>query len=132
MIVIYVAGPYTAPDRAGTEANIAAAAELGLRVAELGACPLVPHCLTSDPRFETVQPYEFWIDGTAELLRRSDAVIFTEDWERSSGARGENVLADELSIPRFYRVSDLAGWLRGQSREMDTLPAPDGGLDSCC
>jgi hypothetical protein len=115
--LIYVAGPFSGkgptPEarRADTEQKIERAARLGLAVSKLGAYPVVPHSNTALPEYEDAQPYEFWIEGTAEMLRRCDAVIFTPDWRDSSGARGEEKLAAELGIPRFYTLSDLACWL---------------------
>lgn len=115
--LVYVAGPFTgkgetrADQRADTEIKIKRAEQLGLKVCRLGAYPVIPHCNTSHPEFEDVQPYQFWIDGTGELLLRRDAVIFTDDWQTSSGARGEERLAAEHGIPRFYQLSDLACWL---------------------
>src|SRR5687767_6886277 len=44
--LVYVAGSFSAPTRAGVEANIHAAALRGLEVAKLGACPMIPHCNT--------------------------------------------------------------------------------------
>jgi hypothetical protein len=116
-LLVYVAGPFSGKGstkeekRANTERNIARAVQLGIKVAKLGACPVVPHANTAHPDYEDVQPYAFWIEATAEQLRRCDAVIFTEDWEESSGARGENELAIAEMIPRFFHLSDLAAFL---------------------
>lgn len=108
MKLVYVAGPFSAPDRQGVERNIRAAEELGLEVAKLGLFPVVPHSNTSHPDYETAQPYQFWIDGTLELLRRCDAVVCVAGWERSSGARGECAEALRIGLPVFERLEDLA------------------------
>lgn len=89
MILVYVAGPFSAPTREGVEANIRRAVDLGVEVAKLGAFPVIPHANTADPRFEHVQPYQFWIDATMAMLRTCDALITVPGWEKSSGARGE-------------------------------------------
>jgi hypothetical protein len=98
--LIYVAGPFspTAAQkeriaagviivRQAVEENILRAKRLGLEVAKLGACPWIPHANTDLPEFEHVQPYTFWIDVTAEQLRRCDAAIFTDDFAESSSSR---------------------------------------------
>lgn len=113
--LVYVAGPFSAPERSGVDANIARAVALGLEVARLGACPWIPHANTAHPLFEHVQHYSFWIAATAEQLRRCDAVIFTDDWKNSSGARNENEVAIEEEIPRFFNIKDLAGWLHSEA-----------------
>lgn len=110
--LVYIAGPFSGKDRNEVHANIHRAELLGLKVAELGAYPIIPHANTSLPAFEAVQPYTFWIEATGELLERCDAVLFTDDWERSSGARGENKLAINAGLPRFFHLADLAEWLR--------------------
>ena len=128
--LVYVAGPFSpTPEqkraieqytghefqrrarRIFVEQNIERAARLGLAVSKLGAYPVVPHSNTALPEYEDAQGYEFWIEGTEEMLLRCDAVIFTTDWQESSGARGEERTAAERGIPRFYSLSDLACWL---------------------
>jgi nucleoside 2-deoxyribosyltransferase len=52
-----------------------------------------------------------WLDGDLELLRRSDAVLLTSDWERSSGARNEVSYARARDIPVFATVDALRAFL---------------------
>lgn len=106
--LVYVAGPFSAPDRAGVEANIQRASEAGVAVAKLGFCPVIPHANTAHPDFEHVQPYDFWIDATAEMLRRCDAILLIEGWEKSSGARMEKKVAESRGIPVFMSLEALA------------------------
>lgn len=121
MRLIYVAGPFSAPTRQGVEANIRRAELLGVEVAKLGACPIVPHCNTSHPEFEKVQPYEFWIDATMEMLRRCDAIILADGWEASSGARGEQADAEKRGQPIFYDVPSLAAWLESSAARVEAV-----------
>jgi hypothetical protein len=93
------------------EANIKAAAELGVEVAKLGACPWIPHANTALPAFEHVQPYQFWIDATELQRQKCDALLTVEGWERSSGARGEVSAAREAGQPVFHNLADLAEWI---------------------
>ncbi len=108
--LVYVAGPFSAPDRAGVEAHIRRASEAGVEVAKLGFCPVIPHANTAHPDFESVQPYQFWIDATAELLRRCDAILLIEGWENSSGARAEKAEAERLKMPVFLSLAELAAF----------------------
>lgn len=116
MILVYVAGPFSAPTRDGVEANIARAVALSLEVAKLGAFPVCPHANTAHPAFEEVQPYQFWIEGTMALLDRCDALILTEDWERSSGARGELARALSRGMPVHKSIASLAAWMSKEER----------------
>jgi hypothetical protein len=113
MILVYVAGPFSAPTREGVEANIRRAVDLGVEVAKLGAYPVIPHANTSDPRFEHVQPYQFWIDATLAMLRPCDALITVEGWGLSSGARGEVAYMHKQNKPVFHSLAELAEHLEG-------------------
>jgi hypothetical protein len=106
-LLIYIAGPFSGPDRYTVELNIRAAEAASLLVTKLGAMPVCPHANTSNPAFEAVQPYQFWIGGTAELLRKCDAAVFIWGWESSSGARKEVGICALEGIPVFYRYLDL-------------------------
>lgn len=125
MKLVYVAGPFTAADRSGVQRNIAAAEAIGLEVARLGACPVVPHSNTSHPNYEAIQPYAFWIEATMELLRHCDALVTVPGWEASTGARGEVEEAARLRTPTFHTIEGLERWLRDERDERDTDPMPD-------
>lgn len=107
MKLVYVAGPFSAPDRAGVERNIEAAVAVGLRVAALGHCPVVPHANTSHPDYERLQPYTFWIEATLALLRRCDAIVMVREWQQSTGARGERAWAAENGLRIFDTIEEL-------------------------
>ena len=109
MKVIYVAGPFRAPSAWAIEQNVRRAEEWGLRVAEIGAMPLIPHANTRF--FQGLLPDEFFLDGTRELLRRCDGILMTPGWEESSGSRGELDEAMLLKIPFFYDIGSLRHWL---------------------
>jgi hypothetical protein len=111
LILVYVAGPFSAPTREGVEANIDAAVELGLRVAEIGLYPVIPHANTRHPAFEKLQPYKFWIEGTVTLMRRAcDALILVPKWENSTGATEERADMIVRGKPVFETIEDLDEW----------------------
>ncbi len=115
--LVYVAGPFSAADRGGVESNIMRAALRGVEVAKLGACPVVPHSNTSLPQYEHVQPYQFWIAATLEMMRRCDALLTVPGWELSSGARGEVNAMTDMGKPVFHDLEALADWLARRARE---------------
>lgn len=132
MRLFYVAGPFSAPTRAGVEVNIKRASELGIEIARIGGFPVIPHANTAHPLFEKVQPYQFWIDATMAMLRVCHAVALVERWEQSSGARGEEAEARRTGMPVFYpgtgQLIAIRDWLGQQQARAtaETLrPAAD-------
>jgi hypothetical protein len=109
MKVAYIAGRFRGPNAWAVERNIRKAEELAFAVAELGVMPLCPH--TNTRFFDGTLTAGFWLDGTLELMRRCDAVIFTDDWRLSTGARSEYDEAIRLGIPTFFNTEQLERWL---------------------
>lgn len=87
MKVVYIIGPFRAPTPWGVECNVRKAEELALKVAEAGAMPLCSHTMTR--HFDKLLTDTFWLEGTLELAKRSDAAIRSDAWPRSSGSQTE-------------------------------------------
>lgn len=109
MKVIYIAGPFRDHTPWAVEQHVRHAEELAFEVARLGAMPLCPH--TNTRFFDGTLSEQFWLDGTLELMSRCDAVILTDDWAYSSGARAEVQKAHALSLPVFDSIDALRLWL---------------------
>jgi len=113
MKIVYVIGPLRGPTHWCVSENVRFAERLGLEVARLGAMPLIPHKNTEN--FDGLLTAEFCIEGTKELLRRSDAAITVEalgaDWLHSSGSRGEVLEMEMLGRPVFHSLESLKVWL---------------------
>jgi hypothetical protein len=130
-ILVYVAGPFSptaaqkaagVERRAAVEQNIARAGAVAVSVAALGAMPVCPHLNTSLPEFEEVQDYQFWIEGTDEMLRRCDAALFVAGREASSGSRSEWKTCKAAKIPAFTSLAELEEFLRPMAT--DPIPPP--------
>lgn len=124
LAVIYVAGPFRGANAWEVEQNIRRAEGLAFQVAQLGAMPLCPH--TNTRFFDGTLTGQFWLDGTLELLRRCDAVVFTPCWLRSSGAKAEHAEAERLGLPRFYSIAELADWLLPPERRAERMAVLTG------
>lgn len=111
MKVVYVAGKFRGKSAWDIAENVRAAERVGLEVARAGAMPLIPHANTA--HFHGEGEDQFWLDGTLELLRRSDAVMLVNDWGESEGARDEVRLAREMGMTVFHpgEYGALAVWL---------------------
>lgn len=112
MKLIYVVGPFRGDNAWEIENNIRRAETLALSVWRLGAAAICPH--TNTRFFSGAAPDEVWLAGDIEILRRCDAIILTDNWERSSGARAEVAEAYRVGIPVFTQLYDLEEWLRVQ------------------
>ena len=99
MKIVYVAGPFRGPTAWDIAENIRAAERIGRLVALAGAMPLIPHANTA--HFEGQRSGQFWLDGTMELMRRCDGVVFLPSWRASQGSLGEFREAGRLCIPRL-------------------------------
>lgn len=114
-----VGGPFSADTPEGCEKNIVATEMLGIKVAELGAAPIVPNSIGRSVMQVMASTYagsatwKDWIEVTLSILSRSDALIVTPDWETSQGVRREVEAALSTGIPVFYDLDTLKEWLHG-------------------
>jgi nucleoside 2-deoxyribosyltransferase len=125
MKVVYVAGPFRGPNSWEIEENIRRAERLALEVWRLGAACICPH--TNTRFFQGAADDAVWLDGDLEILERCDAVIFTPDWERSSGARAEFNHALAKAIPTFHALPTLKQWIDAEAeRAFEAFARLDG------
>ena len=104
MRLVYIAGPYRGPNAWAIEQNIRRAEDVAAQVWRAGLAALCPHAnsrhmdgLTSDANF---------LAGTLEMLRRCDAVLLVEGWQRSTGSCAEVQEAMRLGLPVMYAWGD--------------------------
>lgn len=114
--VVYVVGPYRGPSAWHIEENIRRAETIALEIAQYGAVPLCVHSMYR--YFQGTLPDQFWLDATLKLLEKSDAMVLTYGWERSTGSRAERAAMTKWG--RDDRVFDLSAYNREQ-REYDKL-----------
>lgn len=108
--VIYIAGPYRAPNAWEIELNIRAAETVALEVWRLGAAAICPH--TNTRFFQGAAPDDVWLDGDLAILAKCDGLLLLPTYERSVGARAERDYAIELGLPTFITLWALDRWLR--------------------
>lgn len=103
MKVIYIAGPFRAPNMWLIAENVRAAERWAFEVAKRGFAPLCPH--TNTAHFHSALPDSFFLEATAELLRRCDGAVFIPGWLSSMGCQDEKRICTARNIP----VCDLDG-----------------------
>lgn len=125
--VVYIAGPFRAPNAWEIEQNIRRAEEWALAVWRLGAAALCPHCNTRF--FQGAAPDEVWLDGDLALLSKCDAVFMIPGWQRSTGARSELEYARTLGIKSFETFGALRDWIEYYKKAWcDREAAADAGV----
>jgi len=112
MKVVYIAGPFRAPNAWEIEQNIRHAEELALQVWRAGFAVICPH--TNTRFFQGAAPDAIWLDGDIEILKRCDAVVIAQPWRwrTSKGTVAEVREALTRSIPVFRTLTDLLIWHR--------------------
>jgi nucleoside 2-deoxyribosyltransferase len=99
MRLIYVAGPFRAPNSWAIEQNIRRAETVALELWRMGAAVICPHANTRF--YQGAAPDEVWLEGDLEMLGRCDAVVLVENWEKSAGTMAERSYAKLHNIPVF-------------------------------
>src|SRR5262249_60930335 len=112
MKVVYIAGPYRASSEYQVLQNIRRAEEVALRVWRSGAACICPHKNTAF--FGGAAHDSVWLVGDLEIIRRCDALVCVEGWQKSVGATGEVKLAREIGIPVFESITEFQRWLASQ------------------
>jgi len=106
-LVIYIAGPYSAPTSEGIAKNVRLAAEAGIEVMRRGHVALCPHTMTHNWDMGTGLRYEQFLAADLELLRRCDAVLMVGTWGASKGAVGEYRAALALGLPVYVGLEEV-------------------------
>jgi hypothetical protein len=105
---IYVAGPYTARDDDGHEANTQRAIDAGIRVFEKGHYPYIPHLThyvdLRARRIGAELSWEDYIKWDTPWLKTCDALLYLG---KSKGADLELELARKLKKRIFLSLSEI-------------------------
>lgn len=101
-MLIYVSGPYTENATGTVDEHIENARGIAIRLWTLGHAVICPHLNTA--HFEELcdLAWNTYLEGDLNMISRCDALVMTEDWEQSRGARIEHSYAKEIGIPIYY------------------------------
>ena len=126
---VYIAAPFSGPNRWHVEKNIRVAEEVALEVAHLGGVPVCPH--TMYRFFEGTLPYERWLEITMALQTRCDATLMGPNWDQSPGAVKEFDAAVAMLMPvfRMHELPALQDWLADPNAQPVRRNLPEPGSD---
>ena len=123
IMLIYIAGPYTADTTYRVKMNILAAEYRAIEVMKTGMnmYPVCPHKNTEF--MEGLRDGDYFIQGTKELMLRCDAVLLVDtDCANSVGTQGEIAAAKEAGIPVFNSLLDLRAWCNNEDMKPKQVP----------
>lgn len=100
---IYIAGPYRGSNAWDVEQNITRAEALGMRVAEMGGLPVIPHTLFA--HWGGTLTADYWLACGDELFDISDAVCVVTGYASSPGTLAEINSAIMAGKPVFYKTA---------------------------
>ncbi len=87
------------------EKNIRHAETLALEVWLAGYAAICPHANTRF--YQGTAPDRLWLDGDLAILAKCDALLLTDNWEKSAGTRAELDYALRHFIPAFFTLDSL-------------------------
>ena len=100
MNLIYIAAPFRGPNAWVVAENIRRSERWVLPLAEGGFIGVSPHALFA--HFDKALPDQFWLDATAEVMLKCDAVLRLPG--ASVGADGEVALARKAGLPVVHTI----------------------------
>ena len=113
MRLIYLASPYSHPDRQIQEQRFQAACQQAALMMQAGDLVFSPIAHTHPiAAFGLPGDWEFWQAYDRAMLERCDelAVLQLDGWEESIGVQAEIAIAKELNLPvRFIRPKNCPG-----------------------
>lgn len=109
--VIYVAGPYTADTKEQKQLNLDKSEELAKSLTLFGYSCIIPHKLTAfwdyDENFIDWKESDWLNRCCFPILKKCDALILTEGWQKSSGCLKEIDFCTNNNIPIYKSIKQL-------------------------
>ena len=130
MTLVYIAGPFRAPNSWLMEQNIRRAEEYALIAWRMGAAVICPH--TNTRFFQGAAPDNVWLEGDLEMVMRCDVVFAIPGWKDSEGAKEEVRTALAMGIPVVHNLEELRCLVNTSSTtkpESTKSPATDPGAE---
>jgi len=108
MILVYIAGPFTADTDEEIDANIDAAEKVAAQL--IGSserfAAIVPHSLGRNFKHGPGSP-KYWYKVTMQMAKSCDVILTVPGWEKSKGSLNEVAWFAERKRGIYHSVSDL-------------------------
>lgn len=88
---------------------------------------MCPH--TNTRFFHGAAPDEVFLEGTLEMMRRSDLVYMLPGWKKSQGSIKEKKEAERLGLPVFFETWAVIEWLQEEPVPIEKV---ETWCDTCC
>lgn len=109
---VFISGPYTHGDVA---ANVRAAIDAGMWVADHGGAPYVPH-LSHFMHLVHPREYEFWMELDLRWLKECDCLVKLDGFSPGSGREAKDMKS--LGRPVFASVEQWYVWFTLEKQRM--------------
>jgi hypothetical protein len=111
MIFVCILGPYTGPDVLTVAGNCRRGHAMAIELLKRGFSVHDPWLDLTWAITEDL-PLDLFKQNTIEHLKRSDAGILTEGWQKSQGVQIELEIAEYHKIPVFQEIEALEKWAK--------------------
>lgn len=118
-MIVYIAGPYSAPTAMLIQENIEKARSWAVKLANESIGFICPHLNTAQFGLYSEASESFYKEMDLDILSRCDAILMIPGWKRSPGACEERLAALLQGIPVFYAEDDwdnMVAWYRTQTQ----------------
>ncbi len=101
-MLVYLAGPYSAPTPDGIRQNIQDARDVAINLWHKGLAVHCPHLNTAHFENDCECSWEDYLKADEQIIARCDAICMMPKWKDSKGAIREHDFAKERNIPTYY------------------------------
>ena len=110
-LLVYVAGPYTAPTKKDVKVNIQKAEHAAVELILHGLVPIIPHKVLSffesRPQFKDTDQSFWLINYNFPMIEACSSMFLCNGWELSSGCQKEIDYCNKIKKPYFISMSTI-------------------------
>lgn len=120
-MIVFISGPYTSHDPELRKLYVARAKSYSILLWKWGIPNICPHLNSCD--LDNIAPYETFLKGYIEIMKRCDAILLVRDWEISNGSRIERETAARENKLIFHNIHEIRQHILSAERRDPTSPS---------